>query len=70
MAKAKTPPLKEKMEDVARASSIVNKAIQSCQGWDHYPLVDEAIEKMREAQQSLKRQYEEWLRDARKLGQV
>jgi glutamyl-tRNA reductase len=60
--KQKTSPLQEKMEDVAKASAIVNKAVKACEHWDHYEKVEQAIERMREAQHLLKQQYEEWLR--------
>jgi hypothetical protein len=60
MAKQKVPPLQEKMEDIVKASSIVNQAVKACQAWDHYDNVEQAIEKMREAQKLLKQQFEEW----------
>jgi uncharacterized protein YjgD (DUF1641 family) len=65
MAQQKTPPLQEKMEDIVKASSIINQAVKACVAWDHHDNVDQAIEKMREAQQLLKQQYEEWKKTGR-----
>jgi hypothetical protein len=60
MTPPKTPPTQEKMEDIAKASSVINQAVKFCVNWDHHDKVDQAIEKMREAQKLLKQQYEEW----------
>jgi len=60
MPEPKPTPLEEKRKDLLEASSIINRAVKACVAWDHYDSVDQAIEKMREAQRLLKAQYEEW----------
>ncbi len=60
MAKPKLPPLQEKMNDVVTAAQTLNQAVKACEAWDHHPLVEEAIAKIREAQVLLKKQYETW----------
>ena len=65
MAKLRVPPLQEKMEDIAKASSLINQAVKACVALDHHDNVDQAIEKMREAQKLLKLQYEEWKKAGR-----
>lgn len=65
MPEQKSTPLEEKRKDLLEASALVNRAVKACVGWDHYDSVDQAIEKMREAQRLLKAQYEAWGKGAR-----
>jgi hypothetical protein len=60
MPERKTTPLEEKLKDLRDASSLINRAVKACVAWDHHDNVEQAIEKMREAQRLLKAQYEEW----------
>lgn len=60
MREQKPTPLEEKQKDLLDASSLINQAVKRCVAWDHHDNVEQAIEKMREAQRLLKAQYEEW----------
>ena len=60
MREQKPTPLEEKQKDLLDASLLINQAVKRCVAWDHHDNVEQAIEKMREAQRLLKTQYEEW----------